>query len=312
MTRLLEYYYLAGVPLGLGALVVAVVWKKGRRPLIVTTLTLIGAWALTVQALTARSALLVDHGIDPRTTDAIKATFGSPDFVVEEDSKGVTLWLYTVRVSPWHDLLAYHIAQDGRVLAIQHNERAGFWFKPEEFTEPFNRGRDLPEVRRYLAERDTVTWAIISAPPKEDIYTQGSAIFQGMWSPEKSDVPAVINAAFAYLKTYTDAAENPNAGDPARPSLKDYRIQTVAEILAFQPKYACQIVGYTTKDGKKMIHLNFFPRLEYGFTEFLPGTTELAWHTRYVEVMDGGSRFWQIDYDPASRTFSDFKANGPA
>jgi hypothetical protein len=64
------------------------------------------------------------------------------------------------------------------------------------------------------------------------------------------------------------------------------------------------------KDGRKMIHLNFFPRLEDPFTEFAPGTTEPYWHFKYVLVMDGGPRFWQIEYDPAAKTFFDFRANG--
>ena len=57
-----------------------------------------------------------------------------------------------------------------------------------------------------------------------------------------------------------------------------YEQRACRHILGFRPNYACQIVGYT-RSGKKMIHLNFFPRLMIAVTRALPGTTEPSWHS---------------------------------
>lgn len=35
------------------------------------------------------------------------------------------------------------------------------------------------------------------------------------------------------------------------------------------------------------------------------------WHTRFILTADGGSCFWHVTYDPATKRFSDLEINGP-
>jgi hypothetical protein len=143
--------------------------------------------------------------------------------------------------------------------------------------------------------------------PSDYFMTKG---FNGRWSPEKKDIPALIEATFQYLWLYKE----PKGDNPLGISLDEKMMQErtnrdINEVLVDRPIYACQIVGYE-KDGRKMIHLNFFPKDMDGFIDRKPGSSEPYWHFRYVTVSDGGPHFWQIDYDCLSKTFLNFRANG--
>jgi len=117
------------------------------------------------------------------------------------------------------------------------------------------------------------------------------------WRREPSKFPYFISGdAHAFLASQNDEKW-----------ARKHTQRDINQVLINRSIYACQIVGYE-KDGRKMIHLNFFPKNE--MTTRKPGTTEPYWHFRYVVVCDGGPSFWQIDYDCQTKRFLNFMANG--
>lgn len=293
MTRLLEIYYLIGVPLGIGALIWGIAVKRRRIVFLVTAVALIGAWALSVNALSARYKLLNERYNTPRVANDIIRTFGKPEATINY-KEGDSVWFYYIRVWPWFVETSYSIFKDS-ILGCQTSVYVTFSYKPESSAQ---NAREEKHVRLFLAARDKVTWVILPDDKKDEWIP--TACKKGRWVPTKEDIPGVINAAYKYVKGL--------AGNPES-SKTSYGQRIISETLDYRPTAGCQVVGYM-KDGRKMIHLNFFPRLEDPFTEFAPGTTEPYWHFKYVLVMDGGPRFWQIEYDPAAKTFFDFRANG--
>lgn len=81
----------------------------------------------------------------------------------------------------------------------------------------------------------------------------------------------------------------------------------LAQILAHWEFYSCQFVPYVS-GGKHFVFLNFYsPRVDDdGGPAPAP---EPKW---LVEVMDGGSAFWQIKYDVQSGRFFALMINGEA
>jgi hypothetical protein len=298
MTRLLELYYLIGVPLGLVALVWGIAKKRRRIALLATAVAMIGIWALTVSALTARYTLLHEHYNSPRVTSDIIRTFGKPEATINY-KEGDSVWFYYIRVWPWCIETSYSVYMD-RILGLQTSEHIAFSYKPELSAQ---NAREEKHVRLFLATRDKITWVILPDDKKDEFLTV--VYKEGRWMPTKEDIPGIINAAYKYVKEFTGDPEGPKTGK----SMSLYWQRIISEIIDDRSTEGCQVVGYM-KNGRKMIHLNFFPRLEDDFTQFAPGTTEPYWHTRYEVVNDGGPRFWQIEYDPATKTFSNFRANG--
>jgi hypothetical protein len=129
-------------------------------------------------------------------------------------------------------------------------------------------------------------WAILS---KSD---RGVKQFEGVWEPSESDVPALIQGVRKYLEELRKTASPHERAD-------------VADVVAAWDEYVCQVVGYT-KDGKKLVRLNFV-RIRRGDEEEFKD-----WRHRYIDVLDGGSDFWRIKYDTKAKRFFDFEVNGVA
>jgi len=66
--------------------------------------------------------------------------------------------------------------------------------------------------------------------------------------------------------------------------------------------YFRQYVAITIK-GRRAIYVNGFHRSIYGFAR--------DWQREAVRVCDGGRGFFGVEYDPKTRTFSNFLFNGP-
>jgi hypothetical protein len=124
-------------------------------------------------------------------------------------------------------------------------------------------------------------WAILS---KSDLNG-----FEGVWEPSESDVPALIQGARKYL-------------EELRKTASPHKRAQLAEVLAAWDEYVCQVVGHT-KDGKKLIRLNFL-RIRRGEEE-----TFKNWRNKYTVVDDGGSYFWRIEYDTKAKRFFDLEVN---
>jgi len=300
MALLLELAYYGALPLGLLTLAVGFLCRKpGLLPIGagVLGLALIAGWLLEARWMSDRSTLLLNHFEAPKTTQEVIDWFGKPDRIVTYP-EGDFSWVYTVDARPFRAQVVYAVFHNGIV-----GRTAG------ETVTPLETGKLRPvptPVLREVADADPVTWVIL--PEKADPDDYYVTLFYGRWQPEMKDMPALIDAAYKHLWLYSvpkdDKADWPEQN---RKDYHNFEQWSLNQVLINRPIYACQIVGYE-KDGRKRIHLNFFPKNE--MTARKPGTTEPMWHFRYVVVNDGGPYFWQIDYDCKARTFLGFMANG--
>ena len=108
--------------------------------------------------------------------------------------------------------------------------------------------------------QENQNWAILA---KTDF-------FQGIWQPSESVVSHAIHDARQYL----EKLKKTTSSDDER--------KKIGEILAGWDKYLCQVVGHT-KNGKKLIHLNFFPK------RTIAEDLGKDWRRRYIMVDDGGA-----------------------
>jgi hypothetical protein len=126
--------------------------------------------------------------------------------------------------------------------------------------------------------------------------------FQGVWQPSQSEVRAAIQRAREHM-----VAERAEAERTRKDGRGNGERGYSEEILAKWDKYVCQAVGHR-KGGRKLIHLNFLPRDEFSN----PGQDPTTWRHHYVVVFDGGTDFWQCDYDCDTHECLNFEANGVA
>jgi hypothetical protein len=140
-------------------------------------------------------------------------------------------------------------------------------------------------------------WAILTKAdfPDED---SNPYDFKGIWEPSQSEVVAAIQAIRPYLAKQKKAPSPATGQVPA-----DGGRKKIDDIVGNWDKYVCQAVGHT-KSGKKLIHLNFFPKEDVG--------DSTNWLHRYVYGDDGGTWYWRIEYDCEAKTFSEFETNGDA
>ncbi len=154
-----------------------------------------------------------------------------------------------------------------------------------------------------------LNWVILT---KTDLSNEGSTGFQGIWQPSEADMHRVIQEARLYL----EKLKKTTSSDDER--------ENIGKILAGWDKYLCQAVGHT-RNGKKLIHLNFFPN-ERASEEWKKQMKEIVskvrnkqlpndvldWRHCYVVVCDGGAYYWRIEYDPQAKVFLNFETNGEA
>jgi hypothetical protein len=71
-------------------------------------------------------------------------------------------------------------------------------------------------------------------------------------------------------------------------------------------QYAGFLIG-----GKQIIYVNAFPLsiVDFDGTNLSPAA-KVDWHRDAIMVCDGGDRFWGVEYDPSTKTFSHFSFNG--
>lgn len=110
---------------------------------------------------------------------------------------------------------------------------------------------------------------------------QSEAMGQGGWAPKRIDAERASDGVPAFLQA------------------------TAPKIAPKFSGYYGQIWGVTEK-GIKTIRLSFSCSKE-AFDVDKPGWTQQA-----IEVDDGGDCFFQVDFDPATSTYSRFRVNGDA
>jgi hypothetical protein len=68
-------------------------------------------------------------------------------------------------------------------------------------------------------------------------------------------------------------------------------------------KYIRQYAGYISPKGEKMIYINCF-----WYEQDDPFSKD--WQTKFIQVFDGCSYYWQIHYNPNSQELFGFSVNG--
>ncbi len=110
---------------------------------------------------------------------------------------------------------------------------------------------------------------------------QSESMSQGGWTPKRIDAERASDGVPAFLKT------------------------AAPKIAAKFPSYYGQIWG-VTDHGRRKLRLNF-SCAKQTFDVDKPGWTQQA-----IVVADGGDCFFQVDFDPATSTYSRLRVNGDA
>lgn len=104
------------------------------------------------------------------------------------------------------------------------------------------------------------------------------------WNPKAQDLAELETALPREL-----AARLANAGVTAAPS--DYYRQYAGFVIA----------------GRRVIYVN---GIERGAVERAPGPVPFDWRTQAVQICDGGTITFGVEYDPATAAFANFAFNG--
>jgi hypothetical protein len=131
------------------------------------------------------------------------------------------------------------------------------------------------------------TWTILS-PAARDMSVIGAS-----WLPTPQQVSAAREAAKQRI------LHDAHALRPV--GLDEWRLRDAREIVQRWNTYRLQAWGYT-KHHKKLIHLSFLTLDQM----------HVDWRHELVVVSDGGSAFWQAEYDPTSGKILWWQANGVA
>jgi hypothetical protein len=127
-------------------------------------------------------------------------------------------------------------------------------------------------------------------PAKSQVILKANA-YKVSWTPTPAELKQALKITQAYLANPSKEGDVPGGG--------------VQKILG-APGFRVQAWG-TEVDGKKLLHLNFFPEASASKEEEFPG-----WKTQEVMVMDGGPSFWNLDIDLSTGKVVRFQTNGYA
>jgi len=135
-------------------------------------------------------------------------------------------------------------------------------------------------------------WTILN---RSDLSNQFEKDFlEGVWEPSESDVSRAIQGVRPCLEKLE------------KTTLPKRDRERIEDILAESDGYyACQAYGQT-KDGKKLIHLSFFPKSFIRSSKEIEGSD---WRHDLQTAVDGGTAFWRIDYDRQTNAYSGFDTN---
>jgi hypothetical protein len=84
-------------------------------------------------------------------------------------------------------------------------------------------------------------------------------------------------------------------------------VSAVDEILAHYSEYRRQYIGIVVTGGARRVLINSFPEARNGARDEFPN-----WLETWVDVDDGGTDFWRIEYDLGTTAFVGFDVNASA
>ena len=140
----------------------------------------------------------------------------------------------------------------------------------------------------------------------------------GLWTPTpdlirkaEAALPTAIAERIKYAKPvrgpWSPTYYTPKSGTdlhitntPKSPNIPDSEIENnFLYNISDQAYYRRQYIGQTI-DGKKVLLLSFFLPLKD------PGLKD--WRSHWIEVLGGYALFWNVTYDPATNTFSNWES----
>jgi len=118
---------------------------------------------------------------------------------------------------------------------------------------------------------------------------------QGFWTPTAGDVDLFEK----HLRPALEAGiRRPVILSPSEPDrVLPEHLRTILKRLS---NYRRQYFGVIGSSGVKRLFVNLFPA----------SAEDKSWTRHYVFVFDGGTSYWRIQFDPASRRFLQFNTNG--
>ena len=122
--------------------------------------------------------------------------------------------------------------------------------------------------------------------------------YKEFWDASKVDTEKALQTIYSFLshpEEHTTEIRNWEV-------LQDHIKSEINTILGQFSEYKVQFVGVIV-DGKRRVYCNFFPSREEYFKD---------WDTEVISVDDGGSWFWQIEYDIETNKCFNFMGNGYA
>jgi hypothetical protein len=143
MSRLLEIYYIVGLPSLILIGVLAALKKTWRHRLLITLVALFSVWCVALSKLETRSKRIANCPIS--ATVDVTNILGRPDFF-HAYPEGDGEWIYAVRVWPWNTGLRLSV-YGNRVLAGTRMEDVGLFFRPEF---PIRNAAESKQVKEFL------------------------------------------------------------------------------------------------------------------------------------------------------------------
>jgi len=128
----------------------------------------------------------------------------------------------------------------------------------------------------------------------------------GYWEPTVRDIQKLESRLKPALEAGARSPILLNAYSALFPNQEKFTREQIEDVRGRLSEYRRQYVGLLVK-GSKRIYLNAFPNTVAGYRDDFD-----YWQEEFVSILDGGTRFWQIEYDVQTKQFLNFSANGDA
>jgi hypothetical protein len=157
MIRILEIYYLMGLPLAVSAFLVGMFIKRLRVVFLILSSGLIASWCFSAHLLKEKSLIIAERFFT--NTNEVANALGMPEAIFAYP-EGDSEWVYSVRVWPWN-VAGTYATYKNHVISVSIDRTVGLFYKPrpvietpagskstKRFLELYDSGRyNLPPVR---------------------------------------------------------------------------------------------------------------------------------------------------------------------
>lgn len=146
--------------------------------------------------------------------------------------------------------------------------------------------------------------------PKESLEGRSTVLgvrATAFWTPGPDVIATIESGVRSILER---GLTDPKSLDPSSehsPQRSSYLTREVGKILEGLATYRRQYIGIVATDGTRRVLVNCFPGPSVDSSDLFP-----YWRQQPVLVLDGGYRYWRIQYDVDTGLFMEFGSNGYA